>query len=102
MPVHASYIKEEDRLDLSFDGNLDLSVSQDICDVCRYASPNLKSCIIDLSGVERLFDSGVALLQMLYRRLNALGTIVVILSDSHEFRKKIPVIMRSRPYTVEA
>jgi len=39
---------------------------------------------------------------MLYSRLNALGTIVVILSDSPEFRKKIPVIMRRRSYTVEA
>ena len=102
MPVHASYIEEEDRLDLSFDGNLDVSVSQDICDVCRQASPNLKSCIIDLSDVERLFDSGVALLQMLYRRLNALGTIVVILSDSPEFRAKIPIITHRRPYAVEA
>jgi len=102
MAVHTSYIKEEDRLDLSFDGNLDVSVSQDICDVCKHVSPNLKSCIIDLSDVERLFDSGVALLQMLYRRLNALGTIVVILSDCPEFREQISVITRRRTYSVEA
>ena len=94
MPVHTSYIAAEDRLDLVFDGNLDVSVSQEIWDICRHASSDLRTCIIDLSGAERLFDSGVALLQMLYRRLNDLGTIVVILSDRADFREQITVITR--------
>jgi hypothetical protein len=32
MPMQVSYIRNEDRLDLSFSGNLDISLSQDICD----------------------------------------------------------------------
>ena len=95
MPLHASYIADESRLDLSFDGNLDVSVSQDVCDICRGTSAGLRSCIIDLSNVERLFDSGVALLQMLYRRLSELGTTIVILSDSPEIRERVPVIART-------
>ena len=102
MPVHASYIEEESRLDLSFDGNVDVSVSQDICDICKRVSPKLRSCIIDLSDAERVFDSGVALLQMLYRRLNELGTTVVILSDRPEFREHIPVIARRGSYRAAA
>ncbi len=102
MPLHATYIKEEDRLDLSFGGNLDVTLSQDICDICSHAPSNLATCIIDLSDVERLFDSGVALLQMLYHRLHGLGAIVVILSDRPEFRKQIPVITRKTAYSVAA
>lgn len=92
MSVQTSYIEEERRLDLSFDGNLDVTVSQDICDICKRVSSDLRSCIIDLSDVERVFDSGVALLQMLHRRLEALGTTVVILSDRPEIREKVSLI----------
>ena len=100
MPVQTSYIAEENRLDLVFNGNLDVSVSQNVCEIYNRASANLKSCIIDLSDVERVFDSGVALLQMLYRRLNEFGTTVVILSDRPEFREYIPVIARRSTYPV--
>mgnify|MGYP003573919054 FL=1 len=102
MAIHASYIEEESRLDLTFDGNLDVSVAQDICDICKKVSPNLKSCIIDLSDAERLFDSGVALLQMLYRRLTDLGTTVVILADRPEFLDRIPMVTRKGVHRVAA
>ena len=91
MPLHASYIEEEDRLDLSFEGNLDVSLSRDVCDICRQAR-GLKSCIVDLSNVERMFDSGAAILQMLYRRMCSLGTTVVFLSDRPDIRDWIPII----------
>ena len=103
MSVYASYIEEEDRLDLSFDGNLDVSVSRDVCDICKRVAAGLKSCIVDLSAVERIFDSGVAMLQMLYRRMTALGATVVFLSDSREINDWIPVITgaagRGQPLT---
>jgi ABC-type transporter Mla MlaB component len=91
MPLHASYIGEEGRLDLSFDGNLDVTVTAGICDVCRRASTNLKTCIVDLSDVDRVFDSGIALLQMLHRRLSALGTAVVVLTDDPRICALIPI-----------
>jgi len=87
MPVHASYVA--DQLDLSFQGNLDESISQDIVDICKRISSNLKFCIIDLSGVERMFESGVAQLQVLHRRLSELGITVVILSDHPKIRERI-------------
>lgn len=92
MSVHASYIEEEDRLDLSFEGNLDVSVSRDVCDICRQAAGGLQSCIVDLSNVDRMFDSGAAILQMLYRRMRSLGTTVVFLSDRPDIRDWIPII----------
>ncbi len=92
MSVYASYIEEEDRLDLSFDGNLDVSVSRDVCDICKRVALGLTSCIVDLSAVERVFDSGVAMLQMMYRKLTARGTMVIFLSDRPEVREWIPVI----------
>lgn len=96
MPMQTSYIAEELRLDLSFSGNLDVSVSQDICDVCKSLPRNLKSCIVDISSIDRLFDSGVALLKMLYEYLVKNDILVVILSDSPKIQKHMPTIA-SRP-----
>jgi len=92
MSVHASYIEEEERLDLSFEGNLDVTVSRDIFDICRRMAAGLKSCIVDLSGVERIFESGAAILQLLYRRMRSLGTTVVFLGDRPDIRDWIPII----------
>lgn len=94
MPVRVSYIEPEERLDLSFQGTLDLTASQDVCDVCKRLPAALKSCIIDLTGVERLFDSGVALLKTLHRRLMDAGAIVVILSDHPVIHQWFPVTAR--------
>jgi ABC-type transporter Mla MlaB component len=91
MPLRIAYIREEGRLDLTFDGNLDVTLTQGICDVCRRASPHLKTCILDLSEVDRVFDSGVALLQMLHRRLSAFGTAVVMLTDDPRIRELGPI-----------
>jgi len=92
MPMHAQYIEEELRLDLSFSGNLDVSVSHDICAMCNSVPIDLRACIIDLCDVARLFDSGVALLKMLHRRLVEKDVIVVILSNSSEIRTCMPTV----------
>jgi len=92
MSMHTSYIEEEARLDLSFEGNLDVTVSRDVWHICQREAKGLKSCIVDLSNVERVFHSGAAMLQMLYRRMSALGTTVVFLSDRPDIREWIPVI----------
>ena len=87
MPVNALYVA--DQLDLIFQGDLDATISQDIRDICKGISSNLKFCIIDLSGVERLFESGVAQLRRLHRYLSELGIVVVILSDHPEIRERV-------------
>ena len=102
MPLHASYIDVEDRLDLSFSGNLDVTLSEAVWDICKQVPTNLVTCVVDLSEVERLFDSGLALLQMLFRRLNDLGVIVVFLSDCPEIRERISVVTQRGRCPIEA
>jgi hypothetical protein len=94
MPVRISYIREEDRLDLTFLGNVDITISQDVCDICRQLRPYLKVCIMDLTHADRLFDSGVALLQLLHCYLTDMGLTVVILADCPEMRARIAEITR--------
>ena len=94
MSLNVSYIPQESRLDLSFHGNLDLTLSQDVCEVLSTMPADLECCIIDLSEIDRLFDSGVALLQALHRRLKQIGATLVILSDHPEMRKWFPAVVR--------
>lgn len=69
MPMQAPCIAEERRRSLGFSGNLSVSASQDSCVVRKPPSPSLKSCIIGLWGINRLFDSGTTLSKMLHRHL---------------------------------
>lgn len=100
MPVDVSYVPEEDRLDLTFQGNVDVTLAQDICDICRQLRPSLRVCIIDLTHAERLFDSGVALLQLLHCHLRDLDVTAVILADRPEMRGCIATIRRRPRYPV--
>ena len=95
MPLQLSYITQENRLDVHFEGNLDLTVSHAICDICKSVPLDLSCCIIDLTDVERVFDSGVALLQRLYRRFVEIGIIVVILTDHPRIRELFPSVTRA-------
>ena len=95
MPLQLCYINQENRLDIRFEGNLDLTVSQPICDICKSVPSDLSCCIIDLTDVQGVFDSGVALLQKLYRRLVEIGIIVVILTDHPRIRTLFPSVTRA-------
>jgi hypothetical protein len=66
--------------------------SHDICAICKSVPVGLRACIIDLCSIDRLFDSGVALLKKLHRRLVENDIIVVILSDSSEIRERMPAV----------
>jgi len=92
MPAEVAYIAEENRLDLTFSGNLDVSITRDIFDLCRRLPAGLNACIIDLSNVARLFDSGVALLRILYTHLTDAGAMIVILADRPDIRELVPSI----------
>jgi ABC-type transporter Mla MlaB component len=95
MPMQLSYITQENRLDVHFEGNLDLTLSHPICDICKSVPPDLSCCIIDLTDVHRVFDSGVALLQELCRRFVEIGTTVVILTDHPRIRALFPSVTRT-------
>ena len=92
MPVQASYIERIGRLDVVFEGNLDVSVWLAVCDACKTMPPGLKSCILDLRRVEQVFDSGLALLRMLYQRLGEAGVTVSVLCDHPHIRSQIPLV----------
>lgn len=100
MPLNVSFTSDEGRLVLTFRGMVDISLSQDICDLCRKLHPNVRVCVIDLCDVERFFDSGVALLQLLHHSLVETGTTVVILGNGAELRDRIPSITCRPPYPV--
>jgi ABC-type transporter Mla MlaB component len=70
MPMSTSFIPSEDRLDLSFHGDLDLTMSEEVCRVFASIPVSLRTCIMDLTGLDRVFDSGLALLWMLNERLS--------------------------------
>lgn len=93
MPMMTSYIPSEDRLDLLFHGDLDLTISEDACRVFVEIPSTLRTCIMDLTGLERIFDSGLALLWMLNERLRRIGATVVVLSDRPELQRRLPLIM---------
>ena len=99
MAMRHSHIEYIDRLDLVFEGNLDVSVALAVCDICKGVPSGLRSCILDLRGVERVFDSGVALLHMLHQRFGELDIPVMLLSDDPQIRRQIPFITggRGRP-----
>ena len=82
MSVSVNYAPHEALVSLRFEGNLDVSAAMPVCDLCRRVPRDLERCVLDLSGVERVFDSGIALLQMLYRRLVGRGATVSVVGDS--------------------
>lgn len=82
MSVSVSYAPHEALLSLRFEGNLDVSAAMPVCDLCRRVPRDLERCVLDLSGVERVFDSGIALLQMLYRRVAGRGATVSVVGNS--------------------
>ena len=89
MPMSVTFIPEEDRLDLSFDGNLDLTMSEDLCVLSSNIPASLRTCVLDLTRVERVFDSGLALLQLLCTGLRRVGATLVVLGDHPEIKRCI-------------
>lgn len=100
MPMNASFVPEEELLVLMFDGNLDLTLSNDVFGVVPRLSDDLKTCIMDLTQVDRMFDSGIALLRMLSGTLRAAGTTVVVLSDHLDERRRVSLIQADATYPV--
>lgn len=89
MSTEIAFIPNEDRLDISFEGNLDVSVWHDVYDACARTSPALKTCIVDLTRVERVFDSGIAILALLCARMHEFGAVVVFVSDDLNIKARV-------------
>jgi anti-anti-sigma regulatory factor len=95
MPVSVSFVPKEERLDLYFDGNLDITVSHELCGLGAHIPASLRTCVMDLTRVQRVFDSGIALLRMLSEKLHRVGAHVVVVGDHPDVRRQIPLILGS-------
>lgn len=95
MPVSVSFVPKEERLDLYFDGNLDITISHELCGIGAHIPASLRTCVMDLTRVHRVFDSGIALLRMLSEKLHRVGASVVVVGDHPDVRRQIPLILGS-------
>jgi ABC-type transporter Mla MlaB component len=69
MSLQIARYPEEDKLRLTIEGNLDLTLTSQILDACEFVNNCLEACVIDAMRVTRVFDSGLAVLMLLARRL---------------------------------
>lgn len=81
MSLSVAHYPEEDRLDLTIEGNLDLTLTNQIMEACEYVDTGLAVCVIDASRVTRVFDSGLAVLMLLANRLAQFRARLVIIGN---------------------
>lgn len=66
-------------------GNLDVSVAHRLFDACTYVDEQLQTCVIDITRVSRVFDSGVALILVMLKRMQKFQVQLVIVGDIPAF-----------------
>lgn len=93
MSVSVSFVPKEYRLDLSFDGNLDLTISHEVCALGGHMPASLRTCVFDVTRVQRVFDSGIALLNKLSGEVRRAGAEVVVVGDHPDLRCRMPLIL---------
>jgi anti-anti-sigma regulatory factor len=96
--MNVSFVQEQDLLDLSFEGNLDLTVTHAVFGIVPQIQDELKTCIMDLTQVDRVFDSGIALLRMLSRNLHQMGATVVVVGTHPDLRLHLSLIQGDAAY----
>ena len=89
MSIQVSYYQEEDRLDLIVEENLDLTLTRQILDACQLIDERLMTCVIDCSGVVRIFDSGLALLMLLLKKLKHFRVRLVLIGEIPGLNPKV-------------
>ena len=82
MGVEIAHYPEEGRLDLTIEGNLDLTLTSQILDVCEFVNNGLKVGVIDTTRVTRVFDSGLAVLLLLARHLAQFKARLIIVGNN--------------------
>ena len=93
MSINVSMNPHSQTMVLRFDNRLDFSLSREICAVCDRITPGIKMCILDTRDVDRVFDSGVALLSMLVKKFRQLGTEIVFRGLHPDLQRHINYIM---------
>ncbi|MBK1619310.1 hypothetical protein CKO42_12855 [Lamprobacter modestohalophilus] len=93
MPLETAFIAAEERLDLTVHGRLDLSLTQSMTDLLRETPQDLRTCVIDLTGVEQSFASGLALLWLLDERFSRRGVRILVFTDDQHLLQQLPIAM---------
>jgi len=78
MGIEIGHHPDEERLDLTIEGNLDLRLAEDILRACNLVDGRISLCVIDSTRIGRVFDSGIGLLMLLCERLKA-GDVTLVL-----------------------
>lgn len=81
MGIEIGRYPDEDRLDLTVEGNLDLTLTGEILRICGLIDRDLQVCVIDSTRIARVFDSGVGLMMMLFERLKAFGVTPIMIGE---------------------
>jgi anti-anti-sigma regulatory factor len=79
MGMEIGHYPDEDRLDLTIGGNLDLTLTPEVLRACELVDRRLRFCVIDSTRITRVFDSGIALMLLLIDRLRAAGVELIVL-----------------------
>jgi anti-anti-sigma regulatory factor len=96
MSLDVAHYPEEDRLDIKIEGSLDLTLTSQILDACKLVGAGVVICVIDTTGVRRVFDSGLAVLMLLVNRLAQYQVKLVIIGDIAELmRDSLPESLQS-------
>jgi ABC-type transporter Mla MlaB component len=82
MSLDLAHYPEEDRLDLTIEGSLDLTLTSQILEACELVDKELAVCVIDATRVTRVFDSGLAVLMLLARRLERFRARLIIIGNN--------------------
>ena len=81
MSIQVAHHREENRLDLTVEDDLDLTLMQQVLDAYQLIDDQLETCVIDFTRVVRVFDSGLVLFLMLLEKLKEYGVRLIILGE---------------------
>jgi ABC-type transporter Mla MlaB component len=81
MGLNIAFHSEEARLDITIEDNLDLTQTRQILQAQGYIDDQLMTCVIDCTQVGRVFDSGKALMLMLFERLSQFRVKLIIIGE---------------------
>jgi ABC-type transporter Mla MlaB component len=81
MAMSVAYYAEEGRLDITIADNLDLTQTREILKAQGFIDDQLQTCVIDCTRVGRVFDSGKALILMLFDQLARFRVKLVMIGE---------------------
>jgi anti-anti-sigma regulatory factor len=81
MGIEIGHYPDEDRLDLTVEGNLDLTLTGEILRVCSLIDRRVRVCVIDSTRILRVFDSGLGLMMLLLEKLKAFGVTLIMIGE---------------------